>query len=126
MKTIFTILLFVITVLSCYSQKGVNSDANNGKLNTVLVADNQSFSIAKVFPNPVKDVVTVEIHSELSTPIQMSLINILGTEVKKWEPMNLSQGDQAFKIDLLSFKTGVYILKITSSGQICTQVIKKN
>jgi hypothetical protein len=125
MKTIFTFLL-LITVLSSYSQKVTNTDQNNGKSASILVADNQSFSISKVYPNPVKDLVTIEIHSELSTPIQMRLINILGTEVKKWEPVNLSQGDQTFKIDLASFKTGVYILKITSSGQVCTQVIKKN
>ena len=116
----------MITFVSSYSQKLATLDQKNGKFSSVLVVDNQSFSISKVYPNPVKDVVTIEIHSELSTPIQMSLINILGSEVKKWEPVNLNQGDQTFKIDLMSFKTGVYILKITSSGQVCTQVIKKN
>ncbi len=126
MKTIFTFLLLIITVLSCYSQKGANTDQNNGKFASVLVVNNQSFSISKVYPNPVKDIVTIEIHSELSAPMQMSLINILGTEVKKWEPVNLNLGDQTFKIDLVSFKTGIYILKITSSGKVCTQVIKKN
>lgn len=126
MKTIFTFLLILIAFLSCYSQKAANADQKNGKVVSVLVADNQLFSISKVYPNPVKDIVTIEIHSDLSAPIQMSLINILGSEVKKWEPVNLNQGDQTFKIDLLSFKTGVYILKITSSGQVCTQVIKKN
>jgi len=125
MKTIFTFLFLIIAFFSCYSQKVTNTEQKTGKVVSVLVTDNQSFSISKVYPNPVKDVATIEIHSELSVPIQMSLINILGTEVKKWDPVNLNQGDQVFKIDLLSFKTGVYILKITSSGQVCTQVIKK-
>jgi len=116
----------MVTFLSCFSQKAANTDQKNGKSVSILVTDNQSFSISKVYPNPVKDVVTIEIHSELSSPIQMSLINILGAEVKKWEPVNLNQGDQTFKIDLMSFKMGVYFLKIVGSGQVCTQVIKKN
>ena len=126
MKTIVTFLFLLITVISCFSQKAANTDQKNGKLVSVLMTDNQSFTISKVYPNPVKDAVTIEIHSELSAPIQMSLINILGTEVKKWEPVNLNQGDQSFKIDLMSFKMGVYFLKIVGSGQVFTQVLKKN
>lgn len=85
-----------------------------------------SFAIEKVYPNPVKDFVTVELQSEKSGDIQVSLINILGTEVKKWDNFFLNPGGQNLKIDLSQFKSGVYILRMTKQGQTRTQVLKKN
>ena len=119
MKTIYTFLLIMAFVFVGYAQKPALQPSVNA-------TETSSFSINKVYPNPVKDFVTVELQSEVSGTIQASLFNILGTEVKKWETQSLYNGDQKLKLDLSQFKTGVYILKINKQGQVRTQVLKKN
>lgn len=126
MKTIFTIILTLVVIWSSYSQNTVSSTANTGTFVEGINPDSQVFSINKVYPNPVKDFVIVDFQSGKSGQVQIVLFNILGAEIKKWEPKYVSQGDQQLKIDLSFAKTGVYILKMTSSGKVCTKVIKKN
>ena len=118
MKAIYTFLLIMAFGLVVYAQKPA--------LQPVNATETSSFSINKVYPNPVKDFVTVELQSEVTGTIQVSLFNILGTEVKKWETQSLNNGDQILKLDLSQFKTGVYILKINKQGFVRTQVLKKN
>ncbi len=119
MKTISAFLLIMVCYLGSYAQKAATQPS-------VTITENSSFSINKVYPNPVKDFVIVEIRSEDAGTMQVSLINVLGSEVKKWESSNLLQGEQKMKFELGSIKSGVYFLKIVKSGQVKTQVIKKN
>ena len=125
MKTLFT-FLFILTIgISSYAQKTTFSNLKAGTVSE-RISDAQSFSIDKVYPNPVKDFITLELQSAQPGTIQVTLINILGTEVKKWEEFYLNQGDQKLKLDLSQFKSGVYILKIVKQDQVKTQVLKKN
>ncbi len=119
MKAIYSILLIFVFVSSVFAQKTNTSG-------TGFPIENLSFSITKIYPNPVKDLVTVELQSVEAAPIQASLINILGTEVKKWEIGEVQKGDQKLKFDLSFLKTGIYFLKISNSGKVVTQVLKKN
>jgi hypothetical protein len=119
MKTLFTFIFIIIVSISSYAQK-------SGVLTAGMITSTNSFSIEKAYPNPVKDFVTIELQSEESGDLKVSLINILGTEVKKWDNFYVNPGDQSLKIDLSQFKSGVYILRITKQGQTITQVLKKN
>jgi len=119
MKTLFTFILILIITISSNAQK-------SGTLALGVTATTQSFSIEKAYPNPVKDFVTIDLQSDKSGDVQVSLINILGNEVKKWDNFFISPGDQKLKIDLSQFKSGVYILRMTKEGQTRTQVLKKN
>lgn len=119
MKTFFTFIFVLIVSINSHAQK-------SGVLTAGIITPTNSFSIEKAYPNPVKDFVTIELQSEESGDLQVSLINILGTEVKKWDNFYINPGDQSLKIDLSQFKTGVYILRITKKGQTKTQLLKKN
>lgn len=125
MKTISTFLFIFILAISCYAQQTTYAQLKSGATDKITV-DAQSFSIHKVYPNPVKDLLTIDLHSAGSGAIQISLINILGSEVKKWDEFFLSQGDQKVRIDLSPFKSGMYILKIAQQDQVKTQILKKN
>ena len=126
MKTFFTSLLIFFICFGSYSQQNLYAQTKPGALTDKISLDSQSFTIDKVYPNPVKDVLTVELVSVVSGAIQVSLINILGTEVKKWDEYFLLQGDQKLKLDLSQFRSGMYILKIVKQDQVRTQVLKKN
>jgi hypothetical protein len=119
MKTFFTFILILIVSISSHAQK-------SGVLTAGMMTTANSFSIEKAYPNPVKDIVTIELQSEDSGDLQVSLINILGSEVKKWDNFYVNPGNQSLKIDLSQFKNGVYILRITKKGQTKTQLLKKN
>jgi hypothetical protein len=117
MKTIFTFLLIAVLAVSSFSQPNTSFPS---------VIENKSLSLSKVYPNPVKDIVTVELQAAVAGDIQVNLYNILGVQVKVWDSVYLSQGDQQIRLDLSLIKSGVYILKITQSGKVCSQVIKKS
>ena len=119
MKTFFTFLFILLIGASGYAQK-------TAAVADRIATDAQSFSIEKVYPNPVKDLLTIDLHSGVAGTIQISLINILGSEVKKWDEFFLSQGNQKVRLDLSQFKSGMYILKIVQQNQVRTQVLKKN
>lgn len=123
MKRLFTFLFILLIGLSSYAQKPVSQKL---ALADKIAMDAQSFSLDKVYPNPVKDYITVELNANTPGNIEISLINILGTEVKKWTEFSLNQGEQKVKLDLSEFKTGVYILKVLKQDQVKTQVLKKN
>ena len=126
MKTLFTFLFILIIGISSYAQTPSNANLKTGTATDKVTVLAQSFSIEKVYPNPVKDQITVDLQSAVSGPIHISLINILGSEVKKWDEFFLQQGDQKLKLDLSQFKSGMYILKIVQQDQVRTQVLKKN
>jgi hypothetical protein len=126
MKTFSIFLLILCISLSSYTQTTTTVSLNTKTSPSGLIANTQSFTIQKVYPNPLKDFITIELRTEVSGAVIVSLFNILGTEVKKWDKFFLNQGDQKLKLDLSQFKNGVYILKITKEDQVRTQVLKKN
>jgi hypothetical protein len=125
MKTFFTFLLILLVSANNYAQKTGSSIQKAGTQPSAIAAGSQLFSINKVFPNPAKDFITIELQSDKSGAIQISLINILGVEVKRWDGLFLDQGEQKMRIDLTSVKNGVYFLRISQSDQVRTQVLKK-
>ncbi len=126
MKSIFTFLILTLVSMGIFAQNTNVSSKTNDTFSSVISSDQQSFSIQNVYPNPVKDFVTIDIQSKISGAVQVSLYNILGTEIKKFDSNNLHQGGQNLKLDLSTYKSGVYILRISGAGKVCSQVIKKN
>lgn len=126
MKTIFTFLFIFFIGFVTFAQKATSTYQKAGIIADKVMIDAQAFSIEKVYPNPVKDLLTIDLRSAVSGSIEVSLINILGSEVKRWDQFSLSKGDQKLKLDLSQFKSGMYILKITQQGQARTQILKKN
>lgn len=121
MKTLCTILFLVIFLQTGRAQIGVQALSKTSSSQFIA-----AFSIGKIYPNPVKDLVNVEFMSDDPGIMQISLINILGREVKKWEPHTVVSGTQKIKLDLSVYQTGIYFLKFIKSDKVITQVIKKN
>ena len=125
MKTLSLFVLILLS-LSSFSQNPGKSEKALSQANSLLLAETPSFSITKIYPNPVKDVVSVDFYAEQSGMIQLKLYNILGTEIKTLQAVYVSSTDQTLKLDLSFLKSGVYILKFAKSDQTVSQVIRKN
>lgn len=126
MKIYLFFILIGMAALGGFAQSTTSTDQNNRTPLAGVTPENQLFSITRMYPNPVKDFVTIEFYSPEASTVQVNLINILGTEVKKWEPNTITKGDQKLKLDLSFLKTGVYFIRISSSGRVVTQVLKKS
>ena len=126
MKTIYTFLFLLLSIFVVRAQDPVISPSPAAKNTFVIIGLNEpDFLVNKVYPNPVKDKVTLEIRAGQPGDVKLSLINILGSVVKQWEPVYLSGGDQKIKLDLSSFQSGIYFLRLTKSNQVVTQMLKK-
>ncbi|MBY0487736.1 MAG: T9SS type A sorting domain-containing protein [Flavobacteriaceae bacterium] len=67
-------------------------------------------SQVKMYPNPVSDKLSIELKESIEA---ISVYNVLGQEVYSSFP-----GTNEATIDVASFKSGIYIVKITSNGLV--------
>ncbi|MBL7967498.1 MAG: T9SS type A sorting domain-containing protein [Prolixibacteraceae bacterium] len=125
MKIIFTFLFIATLLMSGFAQNAGDAISKSSNLNSRSSLSPQLLVVEKVYPNPVKDLVYVDIQSKTASPVLINLYSILGTEVKKWESVELHEGTQKIKLDLSELKSGLYILKFSVNGQTYSQVVKK-
>lgn len=100
---------------------------SNGSLlaQDVSLSDKSNYQIEKVYPNPVRDFVFVEVNSQNYTSIQFEAIDILGNKIKQWKKEELVPGNQRIRLDLQSFHPGFYLLKVVVDGQVTVKRIRK-
>jgi len=122
MKTIFTLILLT-SFLGIFAQPKAGIGTKSAALS---ISENQPYSISRVYPNPVKDIVNIEVVTTSSENIRISLFNIMGVEVKVWEPFYIPEGVQLLNLNLSEFKSGVYIIKFTNGNRVISQVIRKS
>lgn len=78
----------------------------------------------RVFPNPVKDVFTLEVDSE--EPVRARLFNTMGVEVT-WIEMNGSALTKHAEFDMSNHSNGMYILHVQKGGRVHqVKIIKTN
>lgn len=83
------------------------------------VADASTF---RVFPNPMRDVIRVEILLQEQTPLQITLLDPLGRVLRKWNeeaPSGLWQSTYM----LPTLLPGAYLLRIQAGHQVFTQKV---
>ncbi len=126
MKILYTFLLTATFSLGIFAQNTRSSVVKSTTFTSDPSSASQLFAVEKVYPNPVKDVVFVDVRSKTNNPVVITLYNILGTEIKKWESLDLHEGAQKLKLDLSELKSGLYVLKFSVSGHFYSQMVKKN
>lgn len=78
-----------------------------------------------VYPNPVKDQLSVSFNSLVSSDVQTSLLSITGEKVAVYN-WSARSGINYFSIDMGTISKGLYILEITSNGQSLRYKVIKN
>ncbi|QNL21183.1 T9SS type A sorting domain-containing protein [Hyphobacterium sp. CCMP332] len=78
-----------------------------------------------VFPNPLFDKATLEIHIENVSPTEIVLFNIIGKEIHRQKLSGLGQNSR-FEVDFSFLNPGVYFLSLISKREtIATKKIVK-
>ncbi|MGQ7871281.1 T9SS type A sorting domain-containing protein [Sunxiuqinia sp. sy24] len=88
-------------------------------------SDTLDYQIEKVYPNPAREFLFVELFSEHYMVVRFELIDILGNTVKKWEKKELTPGRHKIRFELQKFSSGFYLLKADKQGQIIIKRIRK-
>ncbi len=96
-------------------------------LNLELETDLKSVDIPYDFnkiiisPNPVQNVLNININLENEKSYEFEIFNVLGVRVNKFGSKQLRKGSNAITFDVSKLKKGIYILKYNS---LCTKFIK--
>ena len=83
----------------------------------ILAVDNFTKDVFSIYPNPVNDMLNISSKTEISN---VMVYDLLGKEIVSITPnMNLTQ------IDMSSFSSGVYMVKVTVGNSSKTYKIVK-
>jgi hypothetical protein len=75
-------------------------------------------ALVSVYPNPAKDMITVELPAGKNADV-CELFNVIGSRIDTFSVA----GKQKFSVDLKTFAKGVYFLRMNVDGQLITKKI---
>lgn len=78
------------------------------------------------YPNPVNDMLNLEISMLESTHANISVVDMLGREVISLGEVSLSTGNNKFEINTSNLSNGAYFVKIISNSGITSKKISVN
>ena len=104
----------------------VNGVSNNFYLDDIMIGEEASLMVNQanfqsrisVFPNPVKDNTMIILDNISDKQVEVTLINILGSEVKKLFSGVVVSKYQEISTDLTGLEKGIYFVNVVSNGDI--------
>ena len=108
MKKLIYFFLFTLFLISFLNEEAICQD------NTL-----------SVYPNPMLDKATLEIHSD-KQPTEIVLYNIIGKEIHRQELTGLGQNSR-YEVDFSFLNPGVYFLSLIASKETLAtkKIVKK-
>ncbi len=110
----------IILYVNCNGDKStvtLQSGYNITSQDLIASVNNLSFiNSIQVYPNPVNDILTIDLKSEFENEFTIDVINILGESLYKTN-QNITSGMNTLKIDFNSFDNGVYMIQIVDKKQ---------
>ena len=76
---------------------------------------------ARVYPNPAKDKLTIELQGQLNGDAQLSIYDILGNEVIVVSKVSIQKGLNQIPVDLNDLKPGVYFFNLVQGEMKSSQ-----
>ena len=96
----------------------------NWEINNVGVEETGTFEHLNVFPNPAKDIITIELQTKCTQNININLMTITG-EIISSETSEVT-GKFTKSLDVSELSQGVYFLRITNENGIVNKKIVVN
>ncbi len=95
-------------------------------LGIMQINENLLPGLEPIFPNPSKGITCIPVHSLIDADAKISLVNILGEEVRVIYEGRIPSGEKNFFIDTSDIPGGTYAVMITTaSGRIARKLIVK-
>jgi len=83
------------------------------------IADIKSKIGINLYPNPVNDILNIELLSTSSEDIEFNILNISGQIIYK-ESQTINNGINNFRIDVSSYPGGMYFVHVTGNKMLET------
>jgi len=101
----------------------MNSTATTSCFNVSSIENEINSEQISIYPNPVKEMLSIEFETSTNQDIEITILNSLGQKIYTNNLLNFS-GKISEKVNLSSFSEGLYLLNITSSkGHLITERI---
>ncbi|MEM7101948.1 MAG: T9SS type A sorting domain-containing protein [Bacteroidota bacterium] len=108
-----------------YRLKMVDEDENYSYSDIIFVKREISeFILNGIFPNPVKETVTVHIESPVDVKLSVSLFDILGRDIAR-KPFEAIAGTNHFEIEMHDLASGVYMVVVEIENERFTRKLIK-
>lgn len=119
--------VFVQNKVVYYRLKQVDLDGEFTYSNVVTInSSNRTAAQVIIYPNPVRDALSVEVESTTDAMAQLVITDVTGKLVKRLD-MRLTEGFNKFNFtDLADLTNGVYVVNINSNGVVLynTKLVK--
>ena len=89
-----------------------------GEESALFQSEISSSNKLSIFPTPTKGEATILVENLAELDVQVSLVNILGAEVKQLFDGTIISNFQTIKTELSSLEKGIYFVKVTHKGDI--------
>lgn len=90
-----------------------------------LLLEDNSLSINKIYPNPVRDKISIDIFSDKPTPINIKIISMEGKVVKTMSYIPSVKAIQHIEINVSDLNSGMYLIQFLSKNGIITKKVVK-
>jgi hypothetical protein len=114
----------VNTSVTYYRLKQVDMDGKYTYSN-VLSLNLKPAGLWKLYPNPVKEVATVELHLDVASKVSVQLVAQDGKVLISADKGLLTEGTQQIFINTRTIAKGSYILRLTVNDKKYTQILVK-
>jgi len=126
MKKIYTICILVCIINLFHNTSYCNNPFQpKNQAKTSLPTTEAPFSLVKLYPNPVKDNLTIELMLKEKGTVRCIVFDILGNSVSKEELHIEYNGTTRITLDLSKLHSGIYILKTEKEGKAVSFRFKK-
>ncbi len=127
MKKVHPIIFFFILLFITSSSLGSSSKffpVQNVSGNSI-VEEEKLISVKRLYPNPVKDKLTVEFFVKTEGELIVKIYDILGNEIIKKNVFADHPGQNTFSFDFSDLRSGIYILKAVKGKDAVSVRIKR-
>ncbi|MGV3637583.1 MAG: T9SS type A sorting domain-containing protein, partial [Flavobacteriales bacterium] len=108
------------SVLAASGMYGASQDM---VMNTI--EEDLPVNVMNMYPNPTRDMLTIDMAVLVDTDLELSVLNTLGQEVLPGTSLNVGRGANRSVIDVSTLPSGSYLVRLTMSDRVLTQRFTK-
>ncbi|MBK8658075.1 MAG: Omp28-related outer membrane protein [Bacteroidetes bacterium] len=82
------------------------------------IAENSSVNKFALYPNPVSNLLNIDLNVNSDTKLSFDVTNILGQQVYSLQPANFENGNTKLQISTANFDNGVYFISVKENGSV--------
>ena len=105
------------------ASSGMNGASSELVMNTI--EQDLPLNVMNMYPNPTRDLLTIDMAVLADTDLELSVLNSLGQEVLPGTSLNVGRGANRRVIDVSTLTPGSYLVRLTMNDRVLTHRFTK-